>query len=413
LNVTFLTSTFPELSEQFIINQVVGLIDAGVEVTVISLHDPVQAMLNPEFDEYDLGGRTQSLSIPRDFKLRLLKAVPKFIRLLFTDFRRLLLALRAGQYNRAVFSLKTIYVLDAFRNTMVPLLHCHFGPNGVVGVFMKDAGIAQSLVTTFHGSDINSYPLRHGREVYTRLFEAADLITVNTTFTGEKAAGYGADWNRIEILPVGLRCRDYPHLKKDFDFTQSPVVLTVARLEEKKGIEYALRAMAAVVREYPRAEYHIVGSGSLGRELKKLTEELGLAGNVTFHGFCNRARIFELYRIASVFILPSVTAASGDMEGQGLVLQEAQAVGLPVISTLHNGIPDGVIDGKSGFLVPERDVEALSDKIKFLTDKPDVAANMGMTGREFVCGKYDIPLLTEKTIQIYEKVMPPTVPRTP
>ena len=103
--------------------------------------------------------------------------------------------------------------------------------------------------------------------------------------------------------------------------------------------------------------------------------------------------------------MSSVTASDGDKEGQGLVLQEAQGMGLPVLSTLHNGIPDGVLDGKSGFLVPERDVDGLAQKLDYLLENPQVWSEMGLAGRKFVEQHYDINKLNDKLVQIYQDLL--------
>jgi colanic acid/amylovoran biosynthesis glycosyltransferase len=113
----------------------------------------------------------------------------------------------------------------------------------------------------------------------------------------------------------------------------------------------------------------------------------------------------KLFQEADIFVLTSVKATDGDMEGQGLVLQEAQAVGLPVLSTLHNGIPEGVIDGKSGFLVPERDVDALTERLQYLIEHPELWPEMGRCGRKFVEVKYDIKMLNSKLVRIYDALL--------
>ena len=104
-------------------------------------------------------------------------------------------------------------------------------------------------------------------------------------------------------------------------------------------------------------------------------------------------------------MLPSVTADDGDKEGQALVLQEAGACGLPVLSTLHNGIPEGVLDGKSGFLVPEKNVDALAERLLFLVDNPQLWPGMGKCGREYVEKKYDIKILNEKLVRLYNRLL--------
>jgi colanic acid/amylovoran biosynthesis glycosyltransferase len=90
------------------------------------------------------------------------------------------------------------------------------------------------------------------------------------------------------------------------------------------------------------------------------------------------------------------------MEGQGLVLQEAQALGLPVVSTLHNGIPEGVLNGKSGFLVPEKNSKSLAERIIALLQDKELRQKMGETGRQFVREKYDIPVIVKQYNAYYE-----------
>jgi colanic acid/amylovoran biosynthesis glycosyltransferase len=96
------------------------------------------------------------------------------------------------------------------------------------------------------------------------------------------------------------------------------------------------------------------------------------------------------------------------MEGQALVLQEAQAMGLPVISTLHNGIPEGVLDGKSGLLVQEKSVDALVAAIEYLIDHPELWPAMGKNGREFVEARYDSKILNKKLMDLYISLLSST-----
>lgn len=114
MNVTFLTSHFPELSEQFIINQVVGLIDDGVDISIISLHDSKKNMINPEFDLYNITDRIEFVSIPKKLLYRAFKAVPKIFKLLILSPGKLFTAFNIRRYRRAVFSLKTVYILDFY-----------------------------------------------------------------------------------------------------------------------------------------------------------------------------------------------------------------------------------------------------------------------------------------------------------
>ena len=148
-----------------------------------------------------------------------------------------------------------------------------------------------------------------------------------------------------------------------------------------------------------------MGEGVLRPSLENLIAELGISNKVKLVGWKTHDELHKLYADSHIFILSSVTASDGDKEGQGLVLQEAQAMGLPVLSTLHNGIPDGVLDGKSGFLVPERDVDALAEKLNYLVEHPEVWSEMGLAGRKFVEQNYDINKLNDKLVQIYQDLL--------
>ena len=112
-------------------------------------------------------------------------------------------------------------------------------------------------------------------------------------------------------------------------------------------------------------------------------------------------------------MLSSVTDSEGDQEGQGLVLQEAQAMGLPVVSTLHNGIPESVLDGQSAFLVPERDVEALAEKLSYLIEHPEVWPGMGQAGRTYVEEYFDLHKLNDQLVEIYQQLLNSEVSQQP
>jgi colanic acid/amylovoran biosynthesis glycosyltransferase len=179
-------------------------------------------------------------------------------------------------------------------------------------------------------------------------------------------------------------------------------LLTVARLVEIKGHEFALRAVARVRARHPEIRYDIVGDGPLRKKLEALVAELGLQDAVTFHGAREGAFVRELMKNAHLAVLASVSI-EGDAEGQGLFLQEAQACGLPVVATQHGALPEGMLPGKSGFLVPERDVDALAQQLELLRANPDTWPEMGWRGRAFVEERYNIQQLNERLVELYRE----------
>jgi len=177
-------------------------------------------------------------------------------------------------------------------------------------------------------------------------------------------------------------------------------LLTVARLVEIKGHEYALRAIAKVRARYPNLRYDLVGDGPLRKKLTALIAELGLNDAVTLHGSRSETDVREFFAQAHAFLLTSVNV-EGDEEGQGLALQEAQACGLPVIATRHGAFPEGVAPENRSWLVPERDVEALASKLCELVDAKDRWPVIGHAGRNFVKQRYDIRALNKQLVEIY------------
>lgn len=392
-------NSFPEISEKFLLNQIIALIGAGIDLDIYPAHKPQGNDVHDLFDKYKIAEHVKYVDIPRSFKKRLPLAAIKFLGLFavkpFAAFR----ALDSRKYRTVAKNSKLVFFGLKLIDERYDIVHCHFGVNGLIGAYLKDCGIAKSLVVTFHGSDINTYPSRHGFDVYKTLYQRANLVTVNTSFTGAKVRANGCDDSLIRVQPVGLIPSDYDSVTRDQIEKHS--VLTVGRLVEKKGHEFFLRALPEILSQHPDTVWYIAGDGPLRNYLQSLSMELGVVDSVRFLGQCENDVVKRLYARVGIFVLPSVTASDGDMEGQGLVLQEAQYCRIPVISTLHNGIPDGVLDGKSGYLVPEKDTKALASRILELFANPELGKKMGECGHEYVLKNYNVNTLALTMKQWY------------
>ncbi|MCP4708158.1 MAG: colanic acid biosynthesis glycosyltransferase WcaL, partial [Planctomycetes bacterium] len=245
-------------------------------------------------------------------------------------------------------------------------------------------------------------PRQNSPKVYDLLFEKGDLFTANTEFTKQQATKLGCPAEKIRILPMGLNLEYFKYKLRCLNKNGPVRILTVGRFVEKKGYPFALQAIAQLNFPPDSVVYDIAGDGPLREKMQNLAIKLNIKHQVNFLGSLPQDKILDLYHQDHIFLLPSVTAETGDMEGQGLVLQEAQATGLPVITTWHNGIPDGVLDGQSGFLVPERDSVAIAEKIRYLIENPQTWQKMGCTGRDFMEKNYDINVLNRKLVDIYQ-----------
>ncbi|KPK96610.1 MAG: hypothetical protein AMJ95_13280 [Omnitrophica WOR_2 bacterium SM23_72] len=402
MKIAILLSQFPALSETFILDQVRELLEAGHDIRVFAKHGSRTQKTHADVQKYHLMEKAHYyVSIPRHKTARLFKA----LFLAATHFHKnpaavfsLLNIRRYGNLEKFFFSL-------SFLNERFDILHCHFALNGLIGAALKESGIAKRCITNFHGAEINKELLKVNKNHRNNFFKINDLFIANTEFTRQQAIKLGCPGDKITVMPVGFQMDMFPFFEKALGPEEKIRILTVARLVEKKGHAYALRAVAQAVELCKNIEYIIAGDGGLRNDLENLTKSLKLEPYVKFLGWVNREEVLRLYQQSHLFILPSVTAKDGDREGQGLVLQEAQAAGLPVISTLHNGIPEGVWDGQSGFLVPEKDVDALSEKLKYLITHPEVWPQMGRSGRKFVEERYDSKRLSQQLLGIYNKIL--------
>lgn len=403
MKIAFVVRDFPALSETFVLNQITGLLDRGHEVEIFARQGQNNSLAHSDVQQYNLRKRTHYCPEISENKVnRVVNGIQHLAGTLFRDPLAKLRSLNIFEHGRRAASLQLLHEVLWFADLdqSFDAVHCHFGPFGYIAVLLRQLGVFEApILTTFHGYDVHVLPDQGWQEPYRKLFHDGDLFTANTNFTKSAVADLGADPGTIEILPMGLNLEQYKNPGRRTS-SSGTKILTVARLVEKKGIEYSLKAIKRVARDHD-VQYDIVGEGPRSSKLKSLIEEFELGNCVTLHGWKTREEVLEFYRNADLFVLTSVTARNGDMEGQGLVLQEAQLMELPVVTTNHNGLPEGVIPKKSAFLVPERDVEETSERIDFLLHHPELRKTMGEAGRKYVQDHYDIDKLTEELIELY------------
>ncbi len=405
MKIAFLVSSFPTLSETFILNQITGLIDRGHDVDIFADHPQQISKIHPDVSKYDLLSRTNYRNMPTSKLKRIIHGI-KLISLYIRKNPNIVFrCLNILKYGKLALSLQLLFALPLFLDKgEYDIIHCHFGPNGTLGVILREIGLLQGkIITSFHGYDVNviSEP-----DMYKHLFQEGDLFTTNTLFTKKRVIELGGPEEKINILPVGLPLEKFPFQERKFN-GKDINILTVARLVEKKGLEYSIKAVSKLIKAHPNLNIHyrIVGYGPLKQSLLTLVTKLGVETQVKLLGAREQHEIRRLFQQSEIFVLSSVTAKNGDREGQALVLQEAQAMGLPVVSTLHNGIPEGVLNNESGFLVPERDVDALAERLDFLVRHSNSWPKMGRAGRDFVEKHYDINKLNCELVRIYEKLV--------
>ena len=404
MRIAFIVSTFPALSQTFILNQITGLIDRGHTVDIYAVQSDNNPRMHPDVIKYNLLQHTYYFrKLPAGGLQRKVKITGLILKYFYKKPRCLLKTrLLSGRVKGSI--LKILCIGFPFLDKKpYDIIHCHFGPNGILGATLKEIGVFEGkLVTVFHGYDISSYLRKHGHAVYNSLFMKGDMFLPISERWKNRLIELGCSEQKIVVHRMGIDTGKFCYLPRKPVKDGKVRLLTVARLIEKKGVQYAVQAVANVLNRYSNIEYNIVGDGPAKNTLEGLIEELNVGNNVKLLGWRHQEEIIELMKHTDVFIAPSVVGGDGDEEGIPVVLMEALAQGMPVLSTQHSGIPELVQDGESGFLVPERNVEALADKLEFLIKHPEIWSEMGRKGRKHVERYFDIDKLNNRLVELYQ-----------
>jgi len=250
------------------------------------------------------------------------------------------------------------------------LLHVYFGHTGVHLLPFLRNWTGPSVVS-FHGMDIM---LRDADDQYNQslrsLLKTLPMVLARSESLAARLVELGCAREKIRINRTGIPLGEFPFVQRYAPSDGAWKLVQACRLIEKKGIDVTLRAFAAFHEVYPMSKLTIAGDGSLLAELRSLASELGLGGYVDFPGFQSQENLAALYRGAHIFVHPSQTTARLDQEGVPNAMLEAMSTGLPVVATLHGGIPEAVTDGRDGLLTPERDVSALAASLLRLAGEP-------------------------------------------
>lgn len=403
--IYFVLGGFPVVSHPFLYNQISEVINTNrYDVQIISLQKTGEKVhkayegLNESIVHFSIGTGNRFLSRGK-------LIVKSFFNLLFTHPIILLKTLNYSKYSRNAINGNYIILANQFLKIKPDLLHAHFGPtSNIVGDLKEIGAIKCQLLSSFHGMDITVYPKQYGNGYYKRLFKVSEMFTGNSQFIIDKMLETGCPKEKIVKVPECLNIDQF-HYRDITPVRDTFRILTVGRFVEKKGYEFSFKAVALLKNAGVSFTYNIIGEGPLKDAMIKLAQDLGIREDLVFHGAMKQEEVKQFYESSHVFLLPSVTAENGDTEGQGLVLQEAQAIGLPVVATLHNGFPDSIIDGSTGYLVPEKDHEALYEKLLVLANNENLCEEMGKLGRSFVEENFDSKIIVKGLTILYENIL--------
>ena len=402
--ICFVVPEFPSVSATFITNQIVSAKQQGFEVCVLTykLGGFEQASQQELIEEYDILKDT----IEIDYQIPKSKVKQVIVGLLyiFKYFKYWIKPSQTPIKHRILNWPFLIHFYKKFR--YIDVFHIQFALGGVSIAEMKENGLLKGkLITTFHGHDAhfnNDKVLKHLQNRYKTLFSFSDYVTVNTQFLKSQVVSLGCDREKLRVIPMAIDVTFFKSKKpKKLSVKKIVKLISIGRLIEFKGFAYAIEAVKLLVDNNVNVHYTIIGEGKLLQPLQNQIKHLKLQDHVELVGKKSQIEIRELLEGHHIYLMSSVTNTKGRCETQGVVTAEAQAMGLPVVAFNSGGIPYTLIDGETGFLVPEKDVGAYAQAITNLIKFPDIYSQMSCQAREFSVENFSIELMIKRFKVLY------------
>jgi glycosyltransferase involved in cell wall biosynthesis len=373
MKVGYVVSNFPSLSESFILDELIELQKLGVDIYVFSIRQSSDKIQHEQYNPADFASRTYYFSENKKSALRYLKSSLTHSSKLWGTLPapRNKFAKKVGQIIAASELAQTAQSLN------LDLLHAHFDVNAEIAAYLA-AQLDVPFTFTKHT------PTNLGESLRALCQKAAGVVAISR-YNREALIDLGVDADKVAVVHCGTRVERFKQTTAD---SSGKSVLSVSRLVEKKGTTYLIEAFAAL--RCRGAHLRIVGSGSEEAKLHALVKERGLGNRVEFFGSVNDDELLRLYRQSSVFALPCVVEAGGDVDGLPVAIVEAMACGLPVVSTFVSGIPEIVEHQHNGLLVEPRNLPQLAEALDTLLCQPDTARLYGQRGRRKVEAEFDV-----------------------
>ncbi|MDP2984543.1 MAG: glycosyltransferase [Candidatus Latescibacter sp.] len=305
--------------------------------------------------------------------------------------------------------------LKLVRKKKPDVLHAHWIlPNGfIAGLAARATGIP--LLIQLHGSDVftaEKNPLF--RRMARFAAESAAYITTPSPDLAARLGAIGVDTTKIGLVPNTVESNfssdvtpaEAARLKEKLGIPDGcPVILAMGRMVHVKGFAYLIEAFARITEDYPRARLVLAGGGVLFEEIKAQIRQLNLENRVSLPGAVLRGEVPVYFKIADLFVVPSIRHESGAVDGLPVVIPEAMAAGLPIIASQVGGIPVLVRNGCNGILVPERDPVALAEAMRTLLGSAQLCSGYGARARSIIENSVNYDCIARYYISLYRELI--------
>lgn len=306
--------------------------------------------------------------------------------------------------NWAIFTFRGLYfyianfirILKLIRKNNIDEIHCaRCIPEGVIAYFCHK--LFNIPYTCFiHGEDLtNAGKSRQFRFLVNKVLKHASFLICNSENSRRILTDeWLIDKKKSEVLHPGVDSSKFipaaenKEIKQKFNWLDRKVILTVSRLEARKGQDMLIRALPAIITQTPNVLYALIGGGDEKEKLNELAKSLNVSNNIMFMSELSDTEMIMCYQQCDLFALPNRTI-DDNIEGFGMVLVEAQSCGKPVIGGDSGGTPETMIQGETGYVVNCHTPDLLAEKINELLSDPKRLNTMGIQAREHVMNSLD------------------------
>lgn len=412
LKIAFVIGDFPNVPEQgWFIDQIIGLKDLGVKIDIFAFKKGPTDKISAKTKKYRLLEGVTYFDPPGKKIKRAVLALSAFLKLIFLRPAAIWRAFNFKKYGLGVFSLKYLFwaANAAGRMEQYEVVHCHLGMIANKFLVIKDIlKLKCKIVATFYGQDSSKYIKAKGLSVYDKLKKEASYILLMTEEMKERFIGLGFPPEKLLVHYTAVNPGYYRFTPRLYHKSELFKMIFVGRFVEKKGLDDLFRAIKVLGESFDNFELCVVGGAAeipYGEYLDKMVRDLKIEKYVKFTGLLTFEKILDIYSKSHLMVQLSKTAPNGDTDDLPYVLLEGQISGLPVVTTSHVGIPDGVLDGKSGFLVSEGDFKAAAEKILFFVNHPDKIQEFSENAHKFICDKFDIRAYNRRLLGLYKSLL--------
>jgi glycosyltransferase involved in cell wall biosynthesis len=387
LRLTYVIGTYPVLTTTFIDREIQILRRLGVSLEVISIRRPNRLL--SQVQKPLQSGVHYVLPAPATAvmwsHLSFLISRPlRYVKTLFHLLSRPHPTLRTRLRTILHFGL-AVHIARLLRDRYpTDHIHAHFVDRAALVAVIAGRLLGRPFSATAHASDIYVDPVL----LPEKMTEAKFIVTCTRYNESHlRSLSPGASKVDVKCIYHGLDIRMYVPYERAPRYR--PLLLSVGQLKDRKGMHHLIEACGHLRDWGVDFDCEIVGDGDLRDRLDEMIERLALRDRVSLLGALPHEVVLEKYRAATIFVLPCITSLDGDRDGIPNVILEAMAMGLPIVSTMHSGVPEAVQDGRNGFLVSPGDSVGLADALARLIKDEVLSRAMGRAGRKRVAEKFD------------------------